>query len=55
MTTDDKRSKRRPYEPPAIEDVPINPEERLLVPCKGATGTNPICMAACSTCFAVGS
>jgi hypothetical protein len=24
-----------PYEPPTVEDVPLKPEETMLVPCKG--------------------
>ena len=50
-----QRRPRRAYEPPAIEDVPINPDERLLVPCKSATGMNPVCMDACTNCREAGS
>ena len=52
-------TKREPYEPPMVEDVPLAPEERLLAACKTSaadlgsncppdpcTGTLPPCMTA---------
>lgn len=44
-----------PYEAPTIEDVPISPEERLLVACKASGEFNPACLALCAACSNVGS
>lgn len=46
---------RPPYEPPTVEDVPISPDERLLVACKASGDFNPVCLAACQACSNPGS
>lgn len=43
------------YEPPTVEDVPINPEERMLVACKASGDFNPACLALCAACSTPGS
>jgi hypothetical protein len=53
--TDPDAPKKPPYEPPTIEDVPINPEERMLVACKASGDFNPACLALCAACSAPGS
>jgi hypothetical protein len=54
-TTDAKPATLGKYEPPTVEDVPISPEERLLVACKSPGAFNPACQAACESCSAPGS
>lgn len=50
-----ERDVRPRYEPPVVEDVPIAPEERLLVACKVGSNYNPGCDMACSACSTPGS
>jgi len=49
------RRKRRRYEPPVVEDVPLSPEERLLVACKASGSFNPNCGQSCENCSSAGS
>ncbi|MCU1384206.1 MAG: hypothetical protein JWL71_2903 [Acidobacteria bacterium] len=49
-------SAREPYEPPAIEDIPLRPEEQLLAGCKTPTGGSQVSGGnPCVQCMTVGS
>jgi hypothetical protein len=50
-----RKDPRPKYQPPVVEDVPISPEERLLVACKATGSINPACEADCSLCSTPGS
>lgn len=56
MTRKQEPAMQKPrYEPPAVEDVPISPQERLLVACKAAGSFNPACGQTCDSCSTPGS